>query len=392
MTLSVPSWSVVSEIPQVDKSTFEGKNAVSSLELISRCMIINERELFFTWTALDSPESQPIQTGDSLIGDQVVLNITFPDSDIDPALNVVEVEMEFWDEEGGYEFSWSWGLGNQLIRETYDLGNRLLTIDIIGRTESEQEFTFEFNSLMLINHFYPNVTIVTPRTGDVVLGTFNISWDVVDRNSEDSFVRTDVRVVLESGGSYLIASSQLSLNRTWFEWDSTMYGPPSHPSRIAMVVVEVTDETGLSGIGNSGNFTLGILTDHTSPTIDSPDDVTGVEGQMPAAIYWQPRDDYPLRYHVYINDSRIIDEPWDGSDIEVSVLDFIEGVNLCRLVVFDQGGNSASDTIIITVLEKPFDTTPILFGLIGAGLTVMIILILFGLQEEFKELIGRESV
>lgn len=98
--------------------------------------------------------------------------------------------------------------------------------------------------------------------------------------------------------------------------------------------------------------------DGTAPTIDHPADFDYDEDETGNAIIWTPTDSHPKNFTLYkdgvIEDSGV----WDGSAITVDVDGLSPGDYNYTIVVFDLGGNSATDTVIVTVNEVEPTTTP----------------------------------
>jgi parallel beta-helix repeat protein len=117
------------------------------------------------------------------------------------------------------------------------------------------------------------------------------------------------------------------------------------------------------------------VTEITAPTIDSPSDIEYSEGSTGHNITWTPSDSYPDYYIIYRNDSIIDDDEWDGSEIVVSIDGLSYGVYNYTIFVNDTSGNSAVDTVIVTVLDLTSptidhpDDKEIAYGATGLSLT-----------------------
>jgi parallel beta-helix repeat protein len=148
------------------------------------------------------------------------------------------------------------------------------------------------------------------------------------------------------------------------------------------------------GVNLTGTFTVHVR-DTIAPTVDHPPDITFSEDPVDwtvGRINWTPSDMTDLEYEIFTNDYRDDWGSWSPGDgpiaIEVSYLS--EGIHNVTLVLVDEGGNTATDTVIVTVTEyvEPITTTttttttsivpppdPILYiGLAISGLAAIIII------------------
>jgi len=107
------------------------------------------------------------------------------------------------------------------------------------------------------------------------------------------------------------------------------------------------------GAENSASDTVFVVVvvDDVAPSIDHPTDIEYVEGTTGHAITWSPSDAHPDRYEIYRNGSLIDSGDWDGGQITVDIDGLAEGVYNYTLVVFDEGENRASDTVMVTVVD-----------------------------------------
>ena len=89
---------------------------------------------------------------------------------------------------------------------------------------------------------------------------------------------------------------------------------------------------------------------------------------------------YPSNYTLYRNDSLIDSGLWYGGAITANVDDLAVGTYNFTLVVWDQGGNEASDSVWVTVTaistttsedEEPTKTTP------GFGVVLLLLSLTF---------------
>jgi len=85
--------------------------------------------------------------------------------------------------------------------------------------------------------------------------------------------------------------------------------------------------------------------------VDSPPDIEYEVDTTGHAITWNASDDNPLGYHIYINDTLVVVEQWDGSPITISVGGLDLGTYNYTIVVFDIAYNVAADTVTVRVVD-----------------------------------------
>ena len=111
-----------------------------------------------------------------------------------------------------------------------------------------------------------------------------------------------------------------------------------------------------NGLGNSSTDTVYVeVVDGTSPILTHPNDFTYSEGSTGYTISWQGTENHPSHYEVFKNGSIYQSGLWNSSSemVSVSVDGLTQGTFLFTIVVFDQSGNFAMDTVIVEVLEAP---------------------------------------
>ncbi|MFW9890850.1 MAG: NosD domain-containing protein [Candidatus Thorarchaeota archaeon] len=113
------------------------------------------------------------------------------------------------------------------------------------------------------------------------------------------------------------------------------------------------------GAGNHvSDMVLVDAVDTISPTIDSPDDIEYVAGETGNNIIWHGSDLNPASYEVFVNDVSTETGDWTSSadPIIVDADGLTAGEYNYTIVLADQGSNTVSDSVIVTVTEPP--TTP----------------------------------
>ncbi len=132
------------------------------------------------------------------------------------------------------------------------------------------------------------------------------------------------------------------------------------------------------------------VVDGTTPILDNPSDVLLIEGGTDYVVTWNPYDLHPISYTITCNDIVIASRLWNSSDesISLSLLDFTVGTYNVTLVVTDIGGNTASNSVLVTVLTistttntttafgvPPEMSTLLLLSAIGAVAVIMLVFI-----------------
>lgn len=91
------------------------------------------------------------------------------------------------------------------------------------------------------------------------------------------------------------------------------------------------------------------LPDTTSPSINAPLDVSYMEGTTGHLVTWQATDTRPSWFNITIDGILVGEGRWTGTVISITIDGLAVGTYTYILVVYDQVGNSASDTVIVTV-------------------------------------------
>jgi hypothetical protein len=97
--------------------------------------------------------------------------------------------------------------------------------------------------------------------------------------------------------------------------------------------------------------------DATPPTINHPTDITITHGEEGRIITWNPSDANPDSYQILRNGTIIDSDDWSGSNIFISLDELGIATWNYTLVVIDLGGNTVSDTVMVTVTAAVITTT-----------------------------------
>ena len=98
--------------------------------------------------------------------------------------------------------------------------------------------------------------------------------------------------------------------------------------------------------------------DTLDPVLDSPDDVEFTVGESGNNIDWDPTDNRPASYEVFVDTISTYTGLWNSSSehIVIDLDDLAVGTYNYTCVVYDDAGNIHSDRVIVTVNEVV--TTP----------------------------------
>ncbi|MHA2210220.1 MAG: right-handed parallel beta-helix repeat-containing protein [Candidatus Thorarchaeota archaeon] len=99
------------------------------------------------------------------------------------------------------------------------------------------------------------------------------------------------------------------------------------------------------------------LFDTTPPTIDSLLDVAFEFGDTSQFLIWNPVDLHAFAYEILIDGEQLIYDSWTGKSISFGVEDLPVGVNNVTIVVYDGVGNTASDSVDVTIEDT---TAPVI--------------------------------
>ncbi|MBD3406330.1 MAG: hypothetical protein GF411_09490 [Candidatus Lokiarchaeota archaeon] len=215
-----------------------------------------------------------------------------------------------------------------------------ISYDVDGLSASVYNFTIKV--LNVFNNYVTDTVIVTVTDStdpvidspeDIVYesgSTGNsVTWYVRDGN-HDAYVAYHNGTVFESGD--------------WNGLDITL-DVDGFDLGVHNLTLFVNDT-----VGNSVVDTVFVtVEDTTAPVLDSPVDYQYNEGTTGHNITWSANETNPEEYIVYRNGSVLTSPSWDGSDIVVHIDGLSYGVYNYTIKAIDTSGNSATDTVFITV-------------------------------------------
>lgn len=105
--------------------------------------------------------------------------------------------------------------------------------------------------------------------------------------------------------------------------------------------------------GNSANDSILVnVYDNTSPIIDSPADFSIAESSSGNLLTWEVFDNHPELFTIYVDGVIVASEEWSGPEISYSLNSFVRGEYNLTLVIEDSSGLTATDTVIIAVVDE----------------------------------------
>lgn len=149
---------------------------------------------------------------------------------------------------------------------------------------------------------------------------------------------------------------------------------------VARHTVTIVNATTSEWMGTISLERTGLLpyTDRNAPVINHPVDIEFVEGTENQTIIWGAIDDNPTTYEVSVNGSVVDSGSWtSGDSIVLDLDDFEVGEYTCIITAYDIAGNSAMDSVLVTVTAAgggipDFIMDNLLYIAIGVGAVVLI--------------------
>ncbi|MHA2495803.1 MAG: right-handed parallel beta-helix repeat-containing protein, partial [Candidatus Hodarchaeales archaeon] len=91
--------------------------------------------------------------------------------------------------------------------------------------------------------------------------------------------------------------------------------------------------------------------DVTRPSVDAPLDIIYEASTFGHTITWQPNDERPAGYRIYRDDNQLVIRTWNGSAIKILVDGLPLGFHNYTLIIYDEAGNWAKDTVFVVVID-----------------------------------------
>jgi hypothetical protein len=157
-------------------------------------------------------------------------------------------------------------------------------------------------------------------------------------------------------------------------WNPTDFDPDSFQMFLDSVLLSSGDWSGLQVVANIDGLDPGVhnctlvvydgsgysasdtvyvtVVDTTPPSVDHPSDIQYSEGETGNSIIWTPADIYPGIYEILRNGSVMRSGGWDES-ITIPIDNLLPGGYNYTIVVYDESGNYATDTVLVRVMPGP---------------------------------------
>ncbi len=167
----------------------------------------------------------------------------------------------------------------------------------------------------------------------------NVSWIPTDLHPASFLIERDGLLIVGGpwdGSSITICVDGLSAGT--YTYSCTVYDQTGN-SAMDTVLVEVTSTQDL-----------------TDPLIDSPSDLSYEEGTTGNTLSWTPGDTHPASFLVEQDGVFILGGPWDGTLISIYVDNLEVGTYTYTCTVYDEAGNYASDSVVVTVSDTTAPT------------------------------------
>ncbi|MGQ4911499.1 MAG: hypothetical protein ACP6KW_04960 [Candidatus Thorarchaeota archaeon] len=194
-------------------------------------------------------------------------------------------------------------------------------------------------------------------------------WNTTGHHAQWTYVSTipayyEIRLgssVIETGK---VVSSTISLNLDGYEPGNYLYQITVYDTAL----YPVTD-----------HFTL-TVSESNPPQVSSPEDIIYVAGTTGHQLTWIVDDDFPDTYNLYRDGSLSESNIWLPGPLIINVDGLDPGVHRFVLEVFDSSGNSANDTVLVTVITRGVD--PLMLVAVGAGVGVVAIVVIIFLMKK----------
>lgn len=120
----------------------------------------------------------------------------------------------------------------------------------------------------------------------------------------------------------------------------------------------VTNNLGLTSKDEVWINVIPSIPDTSPPIISSPNDIILENGSLGYKIIWNSFDDHPWSVMVTRNNSTLLDTPWVGNDIEISLDNLDVGIYEFNCSLTDEKGNSVWDLVVVTIIPVQPDNSP----------------------------------
>ncbi len=187
----------------------------------------------------------PVDSGDRISGDHIVLNVTWSPSEnangslIEVNATAIPMVISESTNESSVEID-TRALGN----------NATVKINCTTWLTNGTPISQIIDNVFLGNFFKPHVELVSPNGGEVWTGIHNITWQAWDNNTQESLT---FEVLLSSDGGMTFQLLESDLTTTWVEWDTNGFSNLS----TYMVQVRASDGIYITTDTSDSPFTAG---------------------------------------------------------------------------------------------------------------------------------------
>jgi len=365
MNLMIPILAILIATIFLPDVSFCLKYETASSDVLSRPMIqefhsaLDSGGFSLTWASNWNFEFQPVYNNTILIGDHVVLNVTFNEEIL--GMNLTSSRLVMIDEFGSTLNKTV--SGNYIILDTYYLSKNNATYDImaIGYNLENEFIVCTRDAVTICNFFIPELLVYVPVVLPEDSLTLNLSWSCTDKNAgEMNFF--EIGLSNDGGMSYYILVRNLTVY--WYIWNSSGFFQTTYLFRIRAYSHDVLQSYPLDRIPNDywpGDFKDGIVQHeagdvHTGeppspsppeplPILSHPSDIHYYQGDVGNQIVWDVTSVHSFEYHILRNNTIIVTDTWSDGPIIVSVDGLVPGVYQYRIII----GYYAEDRVLVFV-------------------------------------------
>ena len=223
---------------------------------------------------------------------------------------------------------------------------------------------------------WSNATFVTIPIDGLSVGIYNYTLEIADyyNNTASDIIIVTVQdttppiILSPEDVLYELGTYGNSINWSVMEYDPWEYEVIGNGSIIPRSLwnqsnVEVNIDGLLVGVynytivfydgtGNSAQDTVIVsVVDTTAPMISSPADILYQYGTNGNQVEWNATELDPAFYELVGNGTLIGITPWNGSKLIFNIDGYNYGIYNLTLILWDNSGNWANDTIIVTVVD-----------------------------------------
>ncbi|RLC74023.1 MAG: hypothetical protein DRI61_17360, partial [Chloroflexi bacterium] len=274
-------------------------------------------------------ESDSLQYGQIASGTELI-HATAADEYFDVLTMSLTIDGTLVKQESGSDLSYSW--------TTTGYPDGPVSVYIQAEDEAGNLRTYSPYSPVTIDNNAPEIGPVVDMIFPEGNAPTSLQWSVSDVTPSYYTILRDSVVVDE--GVWLSSMNTIGV-------DATSLSALTEGSYNYTLVLE-------DSLGRESVDTV-IVTANTPPDVDSPSDLTILDNET-GYITWSPFDLHPDYYQLFRNGSLLLSDVWNGSSITVEVSSFGPGFFNLTLVVFDEIGNMATDTVNVTIIDTVADS------------------------------------